>query len=115
MKYIHLVPQYHGLFYMDDINLLLEITYRMFTAVYYSWSFGSNKFECQAAEYIFLSEVVPGATTSLDHLSTLQTIFLFPFSNISGKILLVDAQINSLQKPISFGKTYNSTRDITFS
>lgn len=66
MKYISLVPQHHGLFYMDDINfLLLKITYWILLAVNYSWSFDNSKFECQAAEYIFPSEIVSGQTTSL--------------------------------------------------
>lgn len=82
MKYISLVPQHHGLFYMDDINfLLLKITYWILLAVNYSWSFDNSKFECQAAEYIFPSEIVPGQTTSLLTISPLCRSFsYFPSS-----------------------------------
>lgn len=65
MKCIHLVPQHHGLFYIDINFLLLEITYWILLAVTYSWSFDSNKYEYQDAEYIFPSEIVLGQTTSL--------------------------------------------------
>lgn len=44
--------QYHGLFYRDAINFLLEITYWILLVVNYFWSFG-NKFKYQVAEYIF--------------------------------------------------------------
>ena len=91
--------------YRDDINFpLLDITYWMPLVVNYSWSFGSNKFECQAAEYFFSSEILLGEITSLLTISPLWTIFLFPFFNVSRKIPSADAQITSLQKPISFNK-----------
>ena len=91
--------------YRDDINFpLLDITCWMPLVVNYSWSFGSNKFECQAAEYFFSSEILLGEITSLLTISPLWTIFLFPFFNVSRKIPSADAQITSLQKPIGFNK-----------
>lgn len=39
--------------------------------VNYSWSFGSNKFECQAAEYFFPSEILLGEITSFLTISPL--------------------------------------------
>lgn len=49
-----------------------------------------------------------------DHFSTLWTIFLFPSFSVSGKIPSVDAQISSLQKPITFSKPITQQERLHF-
>lgn len=74
----------------------------MLLAVSYSWSFGRNKFECQAAEYSFPSEIVPGETTSL--LTIAPPYGPFSYVNASGKTLSVDAWITHYGNPSAAAK-----------
>lgn len=62
--------------YIDGIKVLL-LDWK-FLVVNYSWSFGSNKFECKTSEYILASEIVPGETTALLTISLPHRTILSP-------------------------------------